>query len=115
MYATLEEIQGHIFEKVESDYMDHITFYRKDGKALTFYHSQDCCESVYIEDINGILSDLVETPILLAEERTEYNETAYGDECWTFYTFRTIKGSVDVRWYGSSNGYYSTSVSLRMS
>lgn len=110
---SINEIQGHVFTKVETDNSDYIRFYRADGKVVKMHHWQDCCENVSIEDINGNMNDLVDTPILVAEERTDSGKGYYGDYyTWTFYTIRTIKGSVDIRWLGSSNGYYSERVNI---
>lgn len=76
------------------------------------YHNNDCCESVYIKDISGDLDDLVGSPILFAYENSSFNADGDGEETWTFYRIGTIKGTVTISWYGSSNGYYSTSVDL---
>ena len=98
--------------------IDEIIFTVDDGTKYAMYHEQDCCEYVYIEDICGDLQDLVNTPILEAREDTNCGDTAPESDLysysytWTFYNFRTIKGSVTIRWYGSSNGYYSESVSF---
>jgi len=97
---------------------DEMVFTATTGQKFKFYHSQDCCESVSINDVIGDLTDLVGSPILLAEEvsseaeNNEKGEDEYGSFTWTFYRFATIKGTVTVRWYGSSNGYYSESVSF---
>ena len=107
---------------------DQIIFTCEDGVQYKMYHSQDCCESVTIEDINGDIKDLIGSPITLAKESASSELSAdqqerkdkaeaegeywWGDESftWTFYKLATVKGYVDIRWYGSSNGYYSENV-----
>jgi len=108
----IADMIGKTFTSVVED-GDSLVFKSDDGWKFTFEHMQDCCESVSIEDVSGDLSDLIGTPLLVAEERDLRAPPLYaGAESytWTFYSFRTIKGTVDVRWYGSSNGYYSESV-----
>lgn len=144
------------------------------GTTLRFYHDQDCCESVGINDIIGDLGDLIGLPltqfeavsnhgtdngsldddeddiidveeavdsvfaigsaalddgetiepeIVTTEVSTEVKSPqsefpgALNDHedswTWTFYKLATNKGSVTVRWYGSSNGYYSESVDIK--
>lgn len=92
---------------------DVMAFISMDGQGFVFYHSQDCCESVDINDICGDLEDLVGSPILEAEKSS--NEGNEGESStWTFYKFGTIKGSVTVRWLGESNGYYSEDVDFKV-
>jgi uncharacterized protein (TIGR02996 family) len=99
---------------------DEITFAVDDGSRFRMYHSQDCCESVKINDIIGDVKDLIGSPLLMAEESQSNTfpdgfarePVAYEPESmtWTFYRFATIKGYVTIRWWGESNGYYSESV-----
>lgn len=97
-------------------YVCEMLFIMESGRKFKFYHDQDCCESVYVNDIVGDLNDLVGVPLLQAEEaRSKENppqDSSPDSFTWTFYKFATIKGSVTVRWFGESNGYYSESVEL---
>lgn len=94
---------------------DRITFSSTDGRTFTMFHHSDCCESVEIDDICGDIDALVGSPILVANESTNSDkprEQEYPDESftWTFYTLANINEAVTIRWYGSSNGYYSEGV-----
>ena len=114
---SFEDLKGRILCKVLKldDY--ELRFHLTEDHYVRMYHMQDCCESVYIEDIVGDLDDLVGTPLLLVEEVSNYDGESkeYSEsETWTYYRFRTIKGSVDIRWYGESNGYYSESVDIEI-
>jgi hypothetical protein len=102
--STIQSIEG-LAEGSES-----ITFTTDKG-ILRLYHSQTCCESVRVEDYNGDASDLIGGIVSVAEER--YNQEGERGEYrtrWTFYTIRTHKGDLDIRWLGWDNGYYSVSV-----
>ena len=115
----IEELLNKIIFKYTKSDEERIDFYCTDGHIYSMYHDQDCCEDVSIDDINGDLEDLLYSPILMADESTSSNTKLDGtpdNECesctWTFYRLATIKGYVDIRWYGYSNGYYSDSVDV---
>jgi len=115
--VIIKAMLGKVYTEIKATTNEELIFIDSEDKGIMFNHDQDCCESVFIEDICGDLDLLLHSPILIAEERSgEIAIPLYrGEESytWTFYEFATIKGSVTVRWYGSSNGYYSEDVSIK--
>ena len=113
--ARIEYMRGKVFTRVTGSVGGQTLVFENDTERFVFFHYQDCCEHVDINDITGDLEDLVGEPLLIAEEvsgATEPDEEHYESYTYTFYKFATRKGYVDVRWLGESNGYYSESVSL---
>lgn len=108
----IEKMLGRVVKQAGEE-GDDIVFRFTDGSVGRFTHHQDCCEDVHIDDVNGDWNDLIGHPLLQADENTDTEEDVNyndGSVTWTFYTFRSIGGCVDVTWRGSSNGYYSESV-----
>jgi hypothetical protein len=109
-------LKGLTFKAVYKE--DALIFETVDGRKFSQRHNQSCCEQVYLEEIHGELSDLIGSPILLAEvvyssENPPGIIMEYQDQfTWSFCKLSTIKGSVTLRWYGDSNGYYSTTPNL---
>ena len=116
---NIPELLGHTMRNVYQDSEnqgDLLVFERTDGTKITFYHYQSCCEGVWIDVVEGEFEDLVGSPILKAEVYTQGYDPRRGDDIgqYTFYTFATIKGTVQVMWRGESNGYYSIDVYMRI-
>ena len=116
-YCNVSELLGKILVDIYSNGYE-IKFITESNDKYLMFHEQDCCESVWVEDICGDLTDLLNSEILEAEDvsdtmgipcsEEEYNE--YESVTWTFYKIGTRKGSVTIRWCGTSNGYYSERV-----
>ena len=109
----IEVLLGKTLKRIDNR-EDEIEFETTEGQVYLMHHNQDCCESVTVEEIVGDLNDLIGMPILLAEEATNSDdppkEGADDSYTWTFYKIATNKGYATIRWFGSSNGYYSESV-----
>ena len=111
--AKIADMVGKVFTSVKAT-GDTMVFENETDRYV-FFHAQDCCESVGINDIVGDLSDLENEVLVTADEvegQSPADFEAYESYTWTFYKFATRKGYVDVRWLGESNGYYSESVDL---
>jgi len=120
-----EDLKGKTLSKIvvvkdDREFNDSVIFeVIETNIKYKLFHDQGCCEQVNLEEIIGDLEDLVGVPILLAEEVISNNDDGADmkegtdiDDSWTwsFYKLSTIKGSVTLRWYGTSNGYYSETV-----
>lgn len=112
------ELVGKRLKAVQVKGDEAILFTCTDGSQYAMYHEQECCESVTIEDIDGDIQRLVGQQVAVAECRESGDDppdaTYIGDSfTWTFYVLRTNLDSVTIRWFGTSNGYYSEHVSFR--
>lgn len=108
-------LKGLTLTEASQEGSDRMVFKTLCGRSFLFYHSQDCCESVNIDKIEGNLSDLIGSPLVEATEVIDHDQPdgGYHESITnTTFAFATSKGRVVIKWVGSSNGYYSESVSF---
>ena len=110
--SSISELQGKTIVDITQHEDYELIFKTACGSTYRMCHYQDCCEDVRIEEIVGNLADLINIPIMMAEEVSQEDENASESATWTFYKLATVKGYVTIRWYGESNGYYSEEASF---
>ena len=80
-----------------------------DGEKYRFF--EDIHSGVRMDGVSGDLSNLVGSPLLVADERVESSSVRiqglheeWEFRTWTFHEFATAKGSVTVRWSSHTDG-----------
>lgn len=106
----IEELKGMtitavVYKEVNESLLIHLNTH-----VLEMIHHQDCCETVYLEDIVGSFEDLIGYPLLEVSENLVDIGSEDISSTASYYNFRTIKASVQLRWVGESSGYYSETV-----
>lgn len=117
---TYTEFSGKTIQEIRGckKHSDEVTIKFTDGTCLKFYHQQDCCESVYLEDFDITPEWLIDSKIISVEERISRSgeEISHYDSTysytWSFYVIKTSSSTMVLRWYGESNGWYSETVDI---
>ena len=108
--SKFEQIQGMTITAVVYKEDDESLLIHLNTHVLEMIHHQGCCETVYLADVVGSFEDLIGYPLLEVSEsivdigNSDISSTA------SYYNFKTVKASVQLRWIGESNGFYSETV-----
>ena len=108
--SKFEQLQGMtitavVYKEVNESLLIHLNTH-----VLEMIHHQDCCETVYLADVVGSFEDLIGYPLLEVSESIVDIATAGMSSTASYYNFKTVKASVQLRWVGESNGYYSETI-----
>ena len=108
--CSIDELVGKVVRGLayDEDYFQILT----DDCVYIFHHEYDCCESVWLTQVDGISDKVIGSRIVVAEVVTDGKDTEYGHITWSFYKIGTNKGMIDFRWQGESDGRYSETVDL---
>ena len=104
---NIEQLTGMTITAVVYKESDESLLIHLNTHVLEMIHQQDCCETVYLADVVGSFEDLIGYPLLEVSETIVNNELIGESSTASYYNFRTIKASVQLRWVGESNGFYS--------
>ena len=108
--VNFEQLTGMTITAVVYKETDESLLIHLNTHVLEMIHHQDCCETVYLADVVGSFEDLIGYPLLEVSESIVDIESEDYSSTASYYNFRTVKASVQLRWVGESNGSYSETV-----
>lgn len=114
MQATkIEDLVGHTIQEVEglTEHAYQVSIHC-DTASFMLEHQQECCENVRLVDfeLQGTLKGEVLKATCVSNDQD--HEQEFDSATWTFYNITTATGSLNMRWLGESNGYYSEAVNI---
>lgn len=123
MKNEIESLIGHRIVSVRWDtdrYGYRVLRIGTDSFDLVMEHERDCCNQGDLIDGFDDLKQMVGEVVLEAEcvkqDGVEGQMPDWADYLnqWTFYKIRTMNTSATLRWFATSNGYYSVEVPCRV-
>ena len=108
--VNLKELEGKTITAVVYKESNESLLIHLNTHVLEMIHHQDCCETAYLTDVVGSFEDLIGYPLLEVSESIVDIATEDMSSTASYYNFRTVKASVQLRWVGESSGYYSETV-----
>lgn len=113
----LKEVIGKTIKRVDGleEGSELVEIHFTDNTKLRFMHWQSCCENVALNDFELTTSLDKIVGGVINDAREDIGETGcdgWESFTWTFYNINTSKGCINMRWLGTSNGYYSENVDL---
>ena len=107
---AIKQLKGMTITAVVYKEDDESLLIHLNTHVLEMIHFQDCCETVYLADVVGSFEDLIGYPLLEVSESVVCIPTECESATASYYNFKTVKASVQLRWVGESSGYYSETV-----
>ena len=107
---SIDQIKGMTITAVVYKETNESLLIHLNTHVLEMIHQRDCCETVYLADVVGSFEDLIGYPLLEVSESTVDIGDSDISSTASYYNFKTIKASVQLRWVGESSGYYSETV-----
>lgn len=108
---TMKNLIGATILSATTHYNDNLLYIETDKGTMRFYHDQECCESVWLEDGLEDLEKMLHAEVIENYDEDALNEYDYS-YTWTYYKISTLNHDCTLRFYGTSNGCYSEDVDI---